>query len=190
MHGRMSVSMFSPDFVRACVFLGCISVPIGVIFYRLFFYMVSMLGLYRFYWLHQWRIPRHTCRFYCSLRGHQRTGTAGFANPPFPILWTLTLPPGDVRCGGALLLPRVWDNIGFRYPVQVDYRQFGIWFGYLCSGWYRSRFSRVVGLWSHVFHYWGEGRLCLRLRGVLLCSFVGFALTAIGSFVLFGDGMG
>ena len=34
--------------------------------------------------------------------------------------------------------------------------QFRIWFCYLCSGWYRSRFSWVVGLVSHVFHYWGD----------------------------------
>ena len=47
-------------------------------------------------------------------------------------------------------------------------RQFRIWFCFLCSGWYRSRFSRVVGLWSFVFHYWGVDRSCLRLRGVLL----------------------
>ena len=59
----------------------------------------------------------------------------------------------------------------------------------MCSGLDRSRFSRVVGLVSHVFHYWGGGRLCLRLCGVLLWLFVGFALTAIGSFVWIGNGM-
>ena len=41
--------------------------------------------------------------------------------------------------------------------MQVDNRQFGIWFDYLCSGYGRSRFSRVVGRVSHVFHYWGDG---------------------------------
>ena len=46
--------------------------------------------------------------------------------------------------------------------------QFRILFGYLCSGWYRLRFSRVAQLVSHVFHYWGVDRSCLRLRGVLL----------------------
>ena len=45
----------------------------------------------------------------------------------------------------------------FRIPVSgaIVNPQFRILFGFLCSGWYRSRFSRVVGLWSHVFHYWG-----------------------------------
>ena len=166
--GCISVPVFSPDFVRACVFLGCISVPIGVIFYRLFFYMVSMLGLYRFYWLHPWRIPRHTCRFYCSLRGHQRTGTAGFANPPFPILWTLTLPPGDVRCGGALLLPRVWDNIGFRYPV-LSLLPSSEFYLAICV---RAGIVRVsgglLGYGRTFFIIGGIGRLYLRLRGVLL----------------------
>ena len=89
----------------------------------------------------------------------------------------------------GILAAAVYANIGFLYPVQVDNRQFRIWFGCLCSGWYRSRFSRVVGLVSFVFHYWGDGRLCLRLRGVLLWIFVGFALTASWSFVSAGDGM-
>ena len=40
-------------------------------------------------------------------------------------------------------------------------------------GWYRTFF--IIG---------GMGCLCLRLRGVLLCSFVGFALTAGRSFLL------
>ena len=79
--------------------------------------------------------------------------------------------------------------MGSLYPVQVDNRQFRILFGCLCSGLDRSRFSRVVGLVSFVFHYWGIGRLCLRLRGVGLWSFMGFALTAIGAFLWAGNGM-
>ena len=74
--------------------------------------------------------------------------------------------------------------------MQVDNPQFRMLFCYLCSGWYRSRFSRVVGLVSHVFHYWGK---IVRACGYMvfwLYSFVGFALTAIGSFVLAGNGMG
>ena len=46
-------------------------------------------------------------------------------------------------------------------------------------GWYRTFF--IVG---------GMDCLCLRLLVVLLWSIVGFALTAIGSFVLVGNGMG
>ena len=90
------------------------------------------------------------------------------AEPLSSILWTPPPHPGGIRCGGALLLPRAWGNLGIWYQVQVDNRQFRILFGFLCSGYDRSRFSWVVGLWSHVFHYWGIGRLCLRLRGVLL----------------------
>ncbi|MCI6635542.1 MAG: hypothetical protein MSH31_05695, partial [Clostridiales bacterium] len=68
----------------------------------------------------------------------------------------------------GILAAAVYANIGFLYPVQVDNRQFRILFGCLCSGWYRSRFSRVAQLVSFVFHYWGEGRLFLRLCWVLL----------------------
>ena len=45
-------------------------------------------------------------------------------------------------------------------------------------GWYRTFF--IIG---------GIDRSCLRLRGVLLWIFVGFALTAIGLFVLVDNGM-
>ena len=48
-------------------------------------------------------------------------------------------------------------DLGFRYPVQIFNPHFDISFGYLCSGCDRLRFSRVVGLISFVFHYWGEG---------------------------------
>ena len=116
-------------------------------------------------------IPHRSCRFYCCLAAHQRTRKKDSAEPSFPILWTPPHPPGGIRCGGAYLLPRVWDNIGSCIQVQVVYRQFGIWFCFLCSGYDRSRFSWVVGLWSHVFHYWGIGRLCLRLRGVFAMFF-------------------
>ena len=94
--------------------------------------------------------------FICSLRGHQRMEEMDSAEPLSSILWTPPPHPRGIRCGGALLLPRAYRDIGFRYPVQVAYPQFRIWFGCLCSGWYRSRFSRVVGLWSFVFHCWWD----------------------------------
>ena len=48
----------------------------------------------------------------------------------------------------------------------------------------------VLGLGRSFFIIGGIGRSYLRLRVVLLWSFVGFALTAIGSFVSAGNGMG
>ena len=134
----------------------------------LVFYKEAAIGLGCLFWLHQGRIPRHTCRFHCCLAAHQRTRKKDSAEPSFPILWTPPHPPGVIRCGGAYLLPRAWGNIGSLYPVQVAYPQFRILYSYLCSGLGRSRFSWVVGLESFVFHYWGGDRSCLRLRGVLL----------------------
>ena len=61
---------------------------------------------------------------------------------------------------------------------------------YLCSGYDRSRFSRVVGLGSHVFHYWGDRSFVPAATCGFAFSFVGFALTAGGAFVSAGDGMG
>ena len=116
----------------------------------------SAFGLWGLYWLHQCGIPHRMCRFYCCLAAHQRTRKKDSAEPSFPILWTPPHPPGVIRCGGALWLPRAYTNLGSLYPVQVVCRQFRIWFSFLCSGWYRSRFSWVVGLVSFVFHYWGD----------------------------------
>ena len=48
----------------------------------------------------------------------------------------------------------------------------------------------LLGLVRSFFIIGGRGCLCLRLRGVWLWSIVGFALTAIGSFVLVGNGRG
>ena len=87
-------------------------------------------------------IPHRTCRFYCCLAAHQRTRKKDSAEPSFPILWTPPHPPGEIRCGGAYLLPRVWGNIVSRIPVQFAYRQFRMLCSYLCSALYRSRFSR------------------------------------------------
>ena len=126
-------------------------------------YKVTAFGLWFLFWLHQWGIPHRMCRFNCSLRGHQRTKEMDSAEPLSSMEPRLrgsldsTSSPRGIRCGGAYLLPRVWGNIVSLYPVQVDNPQFRMLCSYLCSALYRSRFSRVVGLWSHVFHYWGEG---------------------------------
>ena len=132
--------------------------------YPLLFYKESAFFFCRLFCFSQCGIPHRMCRFYCCLAAHQRTRKKDSAEPSFPILWTPPHPPGVIRCGGAFWLPRVWGNIGSCIQVQVAYPQFRIWFGYLCSGLDRSRFSRVVGLVSLVFHYWGIGCSCLRLR--------------------------
>ena len=116
---------------------------------------VTALGLWVLYWLHQCGIPHRMCRFYWLLA--EAVGKRQGISIPYPSPTPL-LTPGGVRCGGAYLLPRAYRDIGFQYPVQVAYLQFRILCSYLCSALYRSRFSRVVGLVSFVFHYWEVGR--------------------------------
>ena len=91
--------------------------------------------------------------FIYFLRGRLKRDR-GFANP-LSLSNTSPDPWGNPLRRG-ILAAAVYANIGFLYPVQVDNRQFRILFGCLCSGWYRSRFSRVAQLVSHVFHYWVE----------------------------------
>ena len=87
------------------------------------FYKESTFGLDCYFWFHQGMNTTSYVGILLLLAGAPKDREAGFANPPFPILWTLTLPPnhagvvqGD-RCGVTLLLPRVYRDIGFRYPV-------------------------------------------------------------------------
>ena len=51
--------------------------------YPLLFYKEAALFLRLSFWLHQGRIPRHTCRFYCCLAAHQRTRKKDSAEPSF-----------------------------------------------------------------------------------------------------------
>ncbi len=127
--------------------------------------------------------------FIVALRRTKGRGRRTLRSPPSPSSGLHLIHPGyPLRRG--ILAAAVYRDIVSLYPVQVDNPQFRMLFCYLCSGWYRSRFSRVAQLVSHVFHYWGGDRSCLRLRVVWLYTLVGFALTAIGSFLLVGNGRG
>ena len=58
-----------------------------------------------------------------ALRRTKGRGRRTLRSPPSPwnhacvVRWTPPHPPGVIRCGGALLLPRAWGNIGSLYPV-------------------------------------------------------------------------
>ena len=83
----------------------------------MFYYKETAFCWNRLYCFSQCGIPHRTCRFYCCLAAHQRTRKKDSAEPSFPILWTPPHPPGDVRFGGALLLPRAYRDIVSLYPV-------------------------------------------------------------------------
>ena len=127
--------------------------------------------------------------FIVALRRTKGRGRRTLRSPPSPSSGLHLIHPGNPLRRGMIAAAGLQ---GFSQLVSgaAVYPQFRIWFCFLCSGWYRSRFSRVVGLWSHVFHYWGGGRSCLRLCGVWLRIFVGFALTAIGSFLWADNSVG
>ena len=105
--------------------------------------------------------------FIVALRRTKGRGRRTLRSPPSPSSGLHLIHPGcPLRRG--ISAAAVYTNLGSCIPVQVAYPQFRMLCSYLCSGWYRSRFSWVVGLVSHVFHYWGRGRSCLRLLVVLL----------------------
>ena len=93
--------------------LGISGFPLTFGFGCLFFYKVSTLFFDCSFWLHQGRIPRHTCRFHCCLAAHQRTRKKDSAEPSFPMEPRLrgsvdsASSTRGVRCGGAFWLPRL-----------------------------------------------------------------------------------
>ena len=140
----------------------------------MFYYKETVFCFCCLFWFHQGGIPHRMCRFHCCLAAHQRTRKKDSAEPSFPILWTPPHPPGVIRCGGALLLPRVYRDIGFRYPVQVAHPHFDVMFGCLVFWLGLFAFQKItVGLCRSFFIGGGIDCSFLRLRGVLLWIFVG-----------------
>ena len=125
--------------------------------YPLLFYKESAFGCGCLSWLHQWGIPRHTCRFYYCLAAHQRTRKKDSAEPSFPILWTPPHPPGVSAAAGHFGCRGLCQ---FRIPVSGAGRlsplRYIVWV--LCVRAWTVRVSgNHVGLWAFVFHWWWEG---------------------------------
>ena len=71
------------------------------------------------------------CRFYLLLAG--AVGKRQGISIPYPSPTPLLTPLGDPLRRG-MTAAAVDRDIGSCIQVQVAYRQFRIWFGYLCSG--------------------------------------------------------
>ena len=132
-------------------------------------YKEAALGLWFLFWFHQGRIPFRMCRFYCCLAAHQRTKEKDSAEPLSSILWTPPPHPGDVRCGGAYLLPRAYTNLGFLCPVQTVHPHFDVSFGCFVFGLRSLAFQKIsLGLDRTFFIIGRIDCTFLRLHGVLL----------------------
>ena len=114
------------------------------------FYKETAFGFLRLFLLSQWGIPHRSCRFNCSLRGHQRTETADSADPAFSIRshacvvqWTPTLPPNH-----ACVVQGIAAAGHYRWPRGLG----TIWFGASRVSWCRLRF-RIFCWASRVFRF-------------------------------------
>ena len=128
------------------------------------------------------------CRFYWLLAGavEERQGIS----IPYPSPTPLLTPFGDPLRRG-ISAAAVDRDIVSCIQVQVDHRHFDVMFGCFVFGLGLFAFQKItLGLCRSFFIIGGRGCSCLRLHWVLQWSFVGFALTAIGSFLWAGNGMG
>ena len=121
--------------------------------------------------------------FIVALRRTKGRGRRTLRSPSPPSSGLHLIHPGNPLRRGILAAAGLYQ-FRYLYSGAVVTPQFRIWFCFLCSGLDRSRFSRGVGLWSHVFHYWWGRSFVPAATCGFAFSFVGFALTAGGSFVL------
>ena len=91
--------------------------------------------------------------FIVALRRTKGRGRRTLRSPPSPSSGLHLIHPGCPLRRGISAAAVDRDLVSL-YPVQIAHPQFRMLFCCLCSALYRSRFSWVVGLWSHVFHYW------------------------------------
>ena len=127
--------------------------------------------------------------FIVALRRTKGRGRRTLRSPPSPSSGLHLIHPGNPLRRG-ISAAAVDRDIVSLYPVLslIPSSEYGFAF---CV---RAGIVRVsVGLpslYRTFFIIGGRGCSCLRLRGVLLWSIVGFALTAIGSIVLVDNGTG
>ena len=91
--------------------------------------------------------------FIIALRRTKGRGRRTLRSPPSPSSGLHLIHPGYPLRRGISAAAGL-GQYRYLYSGAVVTPQFRMLCSYLCSGWYRSRFSRVVGLVSHVFHYW------------------------------------
>ena len=150
-------------------------------------YKETAFGLWGFVFIRELRLVLIVCidftnaeyrivivDFIVALRRTKGRGRRTLRSPPSPSSGLHLIHPGYPLRRGISAAAGL-GQYRYLYSGAVVTPQFRMLCSYLCSGWYRSRFSRVVGLVSFVFHYWGMDCSCLRLREVFLWSFVGFA---------------
>ena len=72
--------------------------------------------------------------FIAPCGGTKEWGRRDLRIPPSPPSGLPPFQPWGIRCGGALLLPRAWGNLGSCIPVQVAYPHFDVMFGCFVFG--------------------------------------------------------
>ena len=128
--------------------------------------------------------------FIVALRRTKGRGRRTLRSPPSPSSGLHLIHPGDPLRRGMTAAAGLQ---GYRIPVSGAGRLSPVPNLVLLSVFGLCSFAFQSGCWAMVVHFsllgGGTVRACGYV-GFLLYSFVGFALTAIGAFVLFGNGMG
>ena len=125
-----------------------------------------------------------------ALRRTKGRGRRTLRSPPSPSSGLHLIHPGLSAAAGKCMLPRAYRDIVSLYPVLSLLTSSEFYLA-VCARLCIVRVSvGLLGLYRLFFIIGGIGCLFLRLRGGFAISFVGFALTAIGSFVCADNGTG
>ena len=123
--------------------------------YPLLFYKETALffGFYSGFTNGEYHVIR--VDFIVALRRTKGRGRRTLRSPPSPSSGLHLIHPGNPLRRG-ILAAAVDRDLGSCIQVLslLPSSEYGL--GALCSGWYRSHFSRVVGLGSFVFHWWWD----------------------------------
>ena len=119
--------------------------------------MVAAFGFGFSFWLHQGRIPRHTCRFYLLLAGAPKDEGDGLCGAPLLHPLDSTSSPRGNPLRRGILAAAVDRDFGFRYPVQIFNSHFDISFGCFVIGSVSFAFQSGCWAWDVRFSLLGEG---------------------------------
>ena len=127
------------------------------------FYKESTFGLDCYFWFHQGMNTTSYVGILLLLAGAPKDRDGGICESPLPYPLDSNSSTRGFRCGGILLLPRVYANLGIRCPVRTFRRHFDVKIGCFVFGLVSFAFQLgLFGLYRLFFIIgWKKDAVCV-----------------------------